>query len=353
MPNTALVTGVTGQDGAYLAQSLLKRGYHVVGGYRRCSTPNLWRLHELGIADQVKLVMLDMLEESNIRRVLKKYEPDYIYNLAAQSFVAASFEQPIYTAEVGGIGVARLLESIRDICPKTRFYQASTSEMYGKVASVPQCETTPFYPRSPYGVAKLYAHWMTVNYREAHGIYACSGILFNHESPLRGPEFVTRKITSALARKETPVALGNLDAKRDWGFAPDYVEGMIAMLEADTPSDYVLATGTHASVRSFCTLAAAHFGKGIEWQGIGTDEVGIDSYTGETIFEVNPEFYRPAEVDVLLGDARKAQRELGWTATTSLANMITAMCAADTHRASPRRWQHDSVYQSASNQVRI
>jgi GDPmannose 4,6-dehydratase len=335
--NTALITGVTGQDGAYLAQALLKRGYHVVGGYRRASTPNLWRLNELGITDQIDLVMLDMLEESNIRRVLKQFKPDYIYNLAAQSFVAASFEQPIYTAEVDGIGVARLLESIRDICPKTRFYQASTSEMYGKVAEVPQSETTPFYPRSPYGIAKLYAHWMTVNYREAHGMYACSGILFNHESPLRGLEFVTRKITNALARQETPIALGNLDAKRDWGFAPDYVEGMIAMLEADTPSDYVLATGTNVSVRSFCTLAAGHFGKGIEWQGLGKDEIGVDAYTGETIFEVDPKFYRPAEVEILLGDARKAQRELGWTANTSLAKLVSAMCSADMQRIASRR----------------
>jgi GDPmannose 4,6-dehydratase len=312
--NTALITGVTGQDGAYLAQALLKRGYHVVGGYRRASTPNLWRLNELGITDQIDLVMLDMLEESNIRRVLKQFKPDYIYNLAAQSFVAASFEQPIYTAEVDGIGVARLLESIRDICPKTRFYQ-----------------------RSPYGIAKLYAHWMTVNYREAHGMYACSGILFNHESPLRGLEFVTRKITNALARQETPIALGNLDAKRDWGFAPDYVEGMIAMLEADTPSDYVLATGTNVSVRSFCTLAAGHFGKGIEWQGLGKDEIGVDAYTGETIFEVDPKFYRPAEVEILLGDARKAQRELGWTANTSLAKLVSAMCSADMQRIASRR----------------
>jgi GDPmannose 4,6-dehydratase len=337
VPNTALVTGITGQDGAYLAQSLLKRGYHVVGGYRRASTPNLWRLNELGITDQIDLVMLDMLEESNIRRVLKQFKPDYIYNLAAQSFVAASFEQPIYTAEVDGIGVARLLEAIRDICPAARMYQASTSEMYGKVATVPQCEATPFYPRSPYGVAKLYAHWMTVNYREAHGMYACSGILFNHESPLRGLEFVTRKITNALARKETPIALGNLDAKRDWGFAPDYVEGMIAMLEHDTPSDYVLATGTNVSVRSFCTLAAAHFGKGIEWQGMGTEEIGVDTYTGETIFEVNPKFYRPAEVEILLGDPRRAQRELGWTAPTSLAKLVSAMCSADMQRIASRR----------------
>jgi GDPmannose 4,6-dehydratase len=335
--NTALITGVTGQDGAYLAQALLKRGYHVVGGYRRASTPNLWRLDELGIADQIDLVMLDMLEESNIRRVLKQFKPDYIYNLAAQSFVAASFEQPIYTAEVDGIGVARLLEGMRDICPRARFYQASTSEMYGKVAEVPQSETTPFYPRSPYGIAKLYAHWMTVNYREAHGMYACSGILFNHESPLRGLEFVTRKITNALARQETPIALGNLDAKRDWGFAPDYVEGMIAMLEADTPSDYVLATGTNVSVRSFCTLAAGHFGKGIEWQGLGKDEIGVDAYTGETIFEVDPKFYRPAEVEILLGDARKAQRELGWTANTSLAKLVSAMCSADMQRIASRR----------------
>jgi GDPmannose 4,6-dehydratase len=337
MPNTALVTGVTGQDGADLAQALLKRGYHVVGGYRRASTPNLWRLDELGITDQVELVMLDLLEESNVRCVLKEHEPDYIYNLAAQSFVAASFDLPIYTAEVDGIGVARLLESIRDICPKARFYQASTSEMFGKVQQVPQSETTPFYPRSPYGIAKLYAHWLTVNYREAHGIYACSGILFNHESPLRGLEFVTRKITNALARQETPIQLGNLDAKRDWGFAPDYVEGMIAMLEHDAPGDYVLATGTSSSVRSFCTLAAAHFGKGIEWRGMGTEEIGVDAYSGETIFEVDTKFYRPAEVDVLCGDPRKAQRELGWTASTSLANMVSAMCVADMHRNAVRK----------------
>jgi GDPmannose 4,6-dehydratase len=335
MANTALITGVTGQDGAYLAQALMKRGYRVIGGYRRASTPNLWRLQELGILDSLELVMLDMLEESNIRHVLKKYQPDYIYNLAAQSYVAASFEQPIYTSEVDGIGVARLLEAMRDICPKARFYQASTSEMYGKVQQVPQSETTPFYPRSPYGIAKLYAHWMTVNYREAHGLFACCGILFNHESPLRGPEFVTRKITSALAKHETPISLGNLDAKRDWGYAPDYAEGMIAMLEADTPSDYVLATGTTVSVRSFATLAARHYyGKALDWQGDGLDEVCLAH--GEQIFNVDPNLYRPAEVDVLVGDARKAQRELGWTAQTPLSELVAIMCSAESRRHAKR-----------------
>lgn len=337
MPNLALVTGATGQDGAYLCQALLNRGYDVVGGHRRSSTANTWRLEELGVLDQIELTELDLLEESNIRSVLKNWKPDYIYNLAAQSFVGASFKLPIYTGEVDGIGVARLLEATRDICPKARFYQASTSEMYGKVNEVPQSETTPFYPRSPYGIAKLYAHWMTVNYRESYDMFACSGILFNHESPLRGVEFVTRKVTSALASGNTPVRLGNLDAKRDWGFAPDYVEGMIAMLEHDEPGDYVLATGTNASVRSFCALAAGHFGKSIEWEGLGNQEVGVDIATGDIIFLVDPEFYRPAEVDILLGDARKAQRELGWTADTSFSKMVQIMCHADAQRAVHKR----------------
>lgn len=331
---TALITGITGQDGAYLSRLLLDKGYRVVGAYRRGATLNLWRLRELGIADgEVELVPFELLEYENIRRVIQKVQPDEIYNLAAQTFVAASFEQPIYTTETNALGPMRILEAIREINPKIRFYQASTSEMFGKVSETPQSETTPFHPRSPYGNAKLYAHWATVNYREAYGLFACCGILFNHESQLRGTEFVTRKITQGLAQirlgQKDQIALGNLDAKRDWGFAGDYVEGMWLMLQTDRPSDYILATGQTTSVRSFASLAAETLGFKLEWQGEGTEEQGC---TNKPIIVVDPNLYRPTEVDLLVGDATRARELLGWEPKTSLHKLIAMMVEADLKR---------------------
>lgn len=332
---TALVTGITGQDGAYLARLLLDKGYKVFGAHRRASTLNLWRLEELGILPEVELADFELLEDSNIRRAIERIKPDEVYNLAAQSFVGVSFDQPIYTSQVDGIGVARLLEAVRDINPRIRFYQASTSEMFGSSAA-PQSEMTPFHPRSPYGIAKLYAHWMTVNYREAHGMYACCGILFNHESPLRGLEFVTRKIAHGMAHiaagKMEAITLGNLDARRDWGFAGDYVEGMWMMMQASAPRDYVLATGQSASVRDFCTLSAEAADIFIEWQGDGLQEKGINCATGETIVHVSRKHYRPAEVDMLIGDAYRARTELGWQAQTSLPQLVKDMTEADRRR---------------------
>jgi GDPmannose 4,6-dehydratase len=330
---TALVTGITGQDGAYLARFLLGKGYRVVGAHRRSSAPT-WRLDELGIAKEIEFEPFELLEQENIRRVLEKVKPDEVYNLAAQTFVGASFEIPTYTGDANGLGVARILEAIRQIDSGIRFYQASTSEMFGKVQAVPQNEMTPFYPRSPYGVAKLYAHWLTVNYRESHGLFACCGILFNHESPLRGLEFVTRKITHALANGLFPIKLGNLNAKRDWGFAGDYVEGMWAMLQRDIPSDYVLATGQSVKVRDFANLAADYFDIEIEWHGEGDREVGV--YMGNEIFRVDPAFYRPAEVDLLIGDARKAYIDLGWEAKTTLPQLANMMVEADFQRTRKR-----------------
>jgi GDPmannose 4,6-dehydratase len=336
---TALVTGITGQDGAYLARLLLDKGYKVFGAYRRASTLNLWRLQFLGIngdSDSLPVVELELLEDSNIRRAIEKVKPDEVYNLAAQSFVGVSFEQPIYTGQVDGIGVARLLEAIRDVNPRIRFYQASTSEMFGSSAA-PQSELTPFHPRSPYGIAKLYAHWMTVNYREAHGMFACNGILFNHESPLRGLEFVTRKITHGFANikagKQEAITLGNLDARRDWGYAKDYVEGMWMMLQQPAPRDYVLATGQSASVRDFCNLAASAVDIFIEWQGEGAQEKGIDAATGETVVHVSNKHYRPAEVDLLIGDPYRARTEMEWEAKTTLPSLVSLMVKADVERA--------------------
>ena len=330
----ALITGITGQDGAYLAQYLLELGYEVFGGYRRSSGSNFWRLDELGITDQVSLMSLDLLEYSNIQRVLDKTRPTEVYNLAAQSYVAVSFEQPIYTAEVDALGVARLLEAVRVSVPKARFYQASTSEMFGKVQSTPQTESTPFYPRSPYAVAKLYAHWMTVNYREGNQLFACSGILFNHESPLRGAEFVTRKITKGFARlacgSTAPVGLGNLDAKRDWGFAGDYVRGMWLMLQQDIPQDFVLSTGESHSVRQFAEAAAAAAGFQLEWQQLpGSTEVGVDRLSGRRLVEVDPAEFRPSEVDILLGDSSMARRILGWKPEVNFAQLVDLMVQAD------------------------
>jgi GDPmannose 4,6-dehydratase len=332
----ALITGITGQDGAYLAKLLLEKGYEVWGAYRRSSSLNLWRLEELGVRDDVRLIPLDLLEYSNIVRALEKVQPDEIYNLAAQSFVALSFEMPLYTAEADALGVTRLLEALRAVKPDARFYQASTSEMYGKVQEIPQTERTPFYPRSPYAVAKLYAYWITVNYRESYGIHASSGILFNHESPLRGQEFVTRKITASLARikygQQEVLELGNLDAKRDWGFAGDYVEGMWLMLQQDFPDDYVLATGETHSVRKFVELVAEVVGFNLVWEGAGQEERGIDLRTGKVIVCVNPEFYRPAEVDLLVGNPEKARSRLGWSPRVGFSELVRMMAERDMER---------------------
>jgi len=333
----ALITGITGQDGAYLAKLLLEKGYEVWGAYRRSASLNLWRLEELGLRDEVKLIPLDLLEYSNIMRALEKVQPQEIYNLAAQSFVALSFEMPLYTADADALGVTRLLEAIRLVNTKIRFYQASTSEMYGKAQQTPQTEQTPFYPRSPYAVAKLYAHWITVNYRESYGIHASSGILFNHESPLRGQEFVTRKITAALARirygQQDVLELGNLDAKRDWGFAGDYVEGMWRMLQQESPDDYVLATGETHSVREFVDLAAGVAGFDLVWEGSGEKEQGVDRRTGKVIVRVNPEFYRPAEVELLLGNPEKARSRLGWSPKIGFSALVRMMAERDLERA--------------------
>ncbi len=336
MTKTALITGITGQDGAYLAQLLLSKGYKVYGGSRRSSHNNLWRLKELGISNQIEFVSFELNEFSNILRILEKNQLDEIYNLGAQSFVGASFDQPIYTGEVDGLGVIRILEAIRVINPKIRFYQASTSEMFGKVQATRQNEDTPFYPRSPYGVAKLYGHWISVNYRESYGMYTASGILFNHESPFRGEEFVTRKITLGLAHilsgNLDPVQLGNLDAKRDWGYAKDYVEGMWLMLQQEYGDDYVLATGQTSTIRHFIEIAAKFAGFDIIWQGNGLEEKGVDSISGKTIIEINSQFYRPAEVDLLLGDPSKAEKKLGWKSNTSLDELAKMMVEADLRR---------------------
>jgi GDPmannose 4,6-dehydratase len=337
----ALVTGVTGQDGAYLAKLLLEKGYKVFGAIRRTSMSNVARLEELGIAEQVELVDFDLLEFSNLLRVVEQARPDEIYNLAAQSFVGVSFEQPIYTGECDALGVVRLLEAVRAVNPKIRFYQASTSEMFGKVVEKPQRETTPFHPRSPYGVAKLYGHWITVNYRESYGMHATSGILFNHESPLRGQEFVTRKITMSLAKikhgKLDVLALGNMDAERDWGFAADYVEGMWRMLQQPEPGDYVLASGQQHSVRDFVRAAGKGLGFDIAFEGSGTEERGIDRKTGRTLVKVDPKFYRPAEVEYLCGDPSKAEKSLGWKRQVSFPELVTLMVEADERRVRDNR----------------
>jgi GDPmannose 4,6-dehydratase len=334
----AVITGITGQDGAYLAQLLLGKMYEVYGTFRRTSSSNFWRIQELGIQDNpaLHLVEYDLTDLSSNIRLLQTCEPDEVYNLAAQSFVGVSFEQPITTASVTGIGALNVLEAIRTVNPRIRYYQASTSEMFGKAEAIPQSETTRFHPRSPYGVAKLFAHSITVNYREAYDIFASSGILFNHESPLRGLEFVTRKITDAVAKiklgKLDVLRLGNLYAKRDWGYAKEYVEGMWQMLQADAADTYVLATNRTVTVRDFVVLAFKAGGIGIEWRGEGMDEVGIDSSTGKILVCIDPKFFRPAEVDFLLGDPAKAKKELGWEATTSLETLCGYMVEADLRR---------------------
>jgi GDPmannose 4,6-dehydratase len=338
MTKTAIITGVTGQDGAYLSELLLSKGYTVYGAYRRTSSVNFWRLEELGVAShsRLKLVEFDLTDPGVCIALIKRVNPDEIYNLAAQSFVGVSFEQPNTTAQISGLGALNILEAIRLINPKIRFYQASTSEMFGKVQAIPQTEETPFYPRSPYGVAKLYAHWMTVNYREAHGLFATSGILFNHESPLRGREFVTRKITDAFARIRAGqlemLELGNLDAKRDWGFAKDYVDGMWRMMQADQPDTFVLATNRTETVRDFVAMAAKAAGYTLKFNGRGEQEVGIDSSSGRTLVRINPEFYRPAEVDLLIGDPTKAERVLGWRPSTTLEELCAMMVKEDVRR---------------------
>ena len=335
---TALITGITGQDCAYLAQLLLEKGYRVHGAYRRTSSVNFWRIEELGIAQHPNLVLAeyDLTDSGSSCRLLQSSQADEVYNLAAQSFVGVSFDQPITTAKITGLGALNLLEAIRTIKPDTRFYQASTSEMFGKVQAVPQSESTPFWPRSPYGVAKLFAHWATVNYRESFGIFGASGILFNHESPLRGKEFVTRKITDAAARiklgKLDALELGNLDAKRDWGFAKEYVEGMWRMLQADKPETYVLATGRTETVRDFVEMAFKTAGLPIKWQGTGMQEVGTCTASGRPIVRINPKYYRPAEVELLIGDPSRARDELGWQARISLEELCAMMVEADLRR---------------------
>ncbi len=330
---TALVTGITGQDGGYLARHLLAHDYRVVGAYRHGSKPRAQNLNALGIRDDIELIPLELLETTNLLRIVDKYRPDEVYNLAAQSFVAVSFEQPLLTSNINALGTMRLLEAIRAIQPEARFYQASTSEMFGRVHDVPQTEETPFYPRSPYGVAKLFAHWATVNYRESHDLFACSGILFNHESPLRGPQFVTRKITQGIARietgKQSEIVLGNLSAKRDWGYASEYVEAMWLMLQQDEPDDFVVASGETRTVREFVEAALAAAGREVEWKGEGIDERGIDKQSGKTLIRVSEDFYRPAEVDLLLGDPSKAEKALGWQRKTSFEELVRLMVEAD------------------------
>lgn len=334
----ALITGITGQDGAYLAQLLLEKNYLVYGTYRRSSSVNFWRIEELNIAKHpnLKLVEYDLNDQSASIRLINEIQPDEIYNLAAQSFVAVSFDQPILTAQTTGIGALHLLEAIRIINPKIKFYQASTSEMFGKVQQTPQTENTPFYPRSPYGFSKLFAHWATINYRESYDLFAVSGILFNHESPLRGREFVTRKITDTVAKIHLGLAnkleLGNLDAQRDWGHAKEYVEGMYLMLQHTTPETFVLATNHTTTVRKFVEISFEKIGIKIDWKGKESDEKGYCQSTGNLIVEVNPKFYRPAEVDTLIGDASKAHELLGWKPNNSMKEICHEMVEADLRR---------------------
>jgi len=338
MMKKALITGITGQDGSYLAELLLDKGYEVHGIIRRASTFNTKRIDHLykdPHCPDVKLFLHygDLTDSSNLNRLIEKIQPNEIYNLAAQSHVKVSFEVPEYTAEVVGLGTLRLLDAIKETGLKTRFYQASTSELYGKVQEIPQKETTPFYPRSPYAAAKLYAYWITVNYREAYNIFACNGILFNHESPRRGETFVTRKITMAVANivkgKQNKLYLGNLDAKRDWGFAGDFVEAMWLMLQQDSPDDYVIATGETHSVREFCEKAFKYAGYDIKWKGSGINEKGIDSKTGRVLIEVDPRYFRPTEVDLLIGDPTKAKKKLGWKPKVSFEELIEIMVKSD------------------------
>ena len=327
---TALITGITGQDGSYLAELLLEKGYQVHGIVRRSSLINTDRIDH--IYDKINLHYGDLTDSSSLIRIIEETQPDEIYNLGAQSHVKVSFEIPEYTGQVDALGTLRVLEAVRllGMENKTRIYQASTSELYGLVQEIPQRETTPFYPRSPYGVAKIYGYWITKNYRESYGLYACTGILFNHESPRRGETFVTRKITIGLSRISSGLQdclyLGNLNAKRDWGHAKDFVEAMWLMLQQDTPEDYVIATGEQYSVREFVEAAAPYFGINIRWEGEGLDEIGIDDFTGKVIIRVDPKYFRPAEVETLLGDATKAKEKLGWEPKTSFKQLVEDMC---------------------------
>ena len=330
---TAFITGISGQDGAYLSKLLLEKEYRVIGGDRRTASGSLWRLAELGIEKDVEITDFELAEFTNIYRVIEKYKPDEVYNLAAQSFVAASFEMPTMTADVTGLGVSRVLEAIKQINPKIKFYQASSSEMFGKIVEKRQNEQTPFHPRSPYASAKVFGHCITVNYRESYDMFTCSGILFNHESPLRGAEFVTRKITIGLTKVKLGqldyIELGNLDAKRDWGYASDYVEAMYLMLQHSIPDDYVVATGINYSVRDFINRVCNELDMKIEWEGEGIDEKAINTLTGETILKVNPKYYRPAEVETLLGDSSKARKILKWKPKTSFNELVSMMVKSD------------------------
>jgi GDPmannose 4,6-dehydratase len=332
----ALITGIRGQDGAYLAKLLLEKGYEVWGADRRSGEGSSWRLKELGIEGDVKIVYMDLLELTNIKRTIEKIMPDEVYNLAAQSFVQASFDMPILTADIDAMGVLRILEILRAIKPDAKFYQASSSEMFGKVQQIPQKEKTPFHPRSPYAVSKLFGHWITVNYRESYGMFACSGILFNHESPLRGIEFVTRKITYGVARikygLQDKIVLGNLESKRDWGYAPEYVEGMWMMLQQKEPDDYVLATGETHTIKEFAQRAFQAAGFEIVWEGEGLNTKGLDKKSGKVLVEVSKDFYRPAEVDILIGDASKARQKLGWYPKIKFEKLVEIMVKADLDR---------------------
>jgi GDPmannose 4,6-dehydratase len=357
LAKTALITGITGQDGAYLAEFLLAQGYEVHGVKRRASSFNTDRIdhlyqdpHESNV--RLKLHYGDLTDSTNLIRIIQEVQPDEIYNLAAQSHVAVSFETPEYTANSDAIGTLRILEAIRilGLEKKSRFYQASTSEMFGKVQEIPQRETTPFYPRSPYGAAKVYGYWITVNYREAYGLYACNGILFNHESPMRGETFVSRKITRALTRikvgLQQSLHLGNLDSRRDWGHARDYVRAQWLMLQQSEPEDFVIATGTQYSVRDFVVAAGANLDMKIEWHGEGVDETGVDAATGKTLVRVDPRYFRPTEVETLLGDATKARLKLGWTAEVSFQELVAEMVASDLNSA-----QRDALVAKEGYQV--
>lgn len=346
VPKRAFVTGITGQDGSYLAELLLEKGYEVHGLIRRSSSFNTSRIEHIfkdphESSPQLLLHYGDLTDSSNLSRLIEKIAPDEIYNLGAQSHVRVSFDMPEFTGDSVALGVTRLLDAIRDTRIQTRFYQASSSEMFGKVREVPQKETTPFYPRSPYGIAKLYGYWMTINYRESYRLFACNGILFNHESPRRGETFVTRKITRGLSRiktgQEKILYLGNLDARRDWGYAKDYVEAMWMMLQQPLPDDYVIATGETHSIREFFEEAGRHLGMDVRWRGQGLDEEGYDGVTGQTLVKIDPRYFRPAEVDLLIGDASKARQKIGWTPKTTFKELVKIMVEADLSRARGER----------------
>lgn len=333
----AFITGITGQDGSYLAELLLEKGYEVHGILRRASVFTTERIDHLMDHNRLKLHHGDVTDSSNLNKLMAQIKPDEVYNLAAQSHVQVSFEVPEYTAQVDALGTLRILDALKNHCPEARFYQASTSELYGKVQEIPQTEETPFYPRSPYAVAKIYGFWIVKNFREAYGLYACNGILFNHESERRGKTFVTRKITMSLAEiaagKREVLKLGNLDAKRDWGYAKEYVEAMWLMLQQETAEDFVIATGKTYTVRDFVERAAKHVGFDIQWEGTGIDEKGIDKNTGKTIIEISPKYFRPAEVDLLIGNATKAKEKLGWETKVDLDELVEIMMKNDIQEA--------------------